>query len=279
MDNDLNITSMSQISPTTVEASTMENNEMTGTPPAPSTSTTMSNTTPMTSTVAIILPPADIGRILVPELSLMIFHQLLSMTLAGLPPPFLCALHGSPCYSHIHAEYKFVNFVLSDATMPVFRTITIRGGRLKKIRFLQIRSDNFSLGSWNSRNNNGSRHPLKTHVCKLLNYFHKINFTAVQPARTQHSTDSELFEANLNVDSILHEICHIANASNEMPAFRVKFLGYNPGNLIDQGRLNHYVELVTARLADGNRTWTPRRELSGDGGVVHDGIVWIWETV
>ncbi|ATZ53499.1 hypothetical protein BCIN_09g03400 [Botrytis cinerea B05.10] len=248
-------------------------------PPAPSTGPAMSNTTPMTSTAAIILPPVGMGRVLFPELSLMLFHQLLSMTLAGLPPPLVCAFHGSPCYPHIYAEYKSVNFVLSDATMPVFRTITIRGGKLEKIRYLQIRSDNFSVRSWDARSNNGSRHPLKTHVCKLFNSFHEINFTAVQPARTQHFTNSELFEANLNIESILHEICHIVNASNQTPTFRVKFLGYNPGNLIDQGRLNQYVRLVTGKLADGNRTWTPRRELTGDGGVVHDGIVWIWEII
>ncbi|KAK6607777.1 hypothetical protein H4I96_04012 [Botrytis cinerea] len=67
-------------------------------PPAPSTGPAMSNTTPMTSTAAIILPPVGMGRVLFPELSLMLFHQLLSMTLAGLPPPLVCAFHGSPCY-------------------------------------------------------------------------------------------------------------------------------------------------------------------------------------
>ncbi|TGO58769.1 hypothetical protein BCON_0051g00080 [Botryotinia convoluta] len=299
MDAKLNITSISQISSAIVEASTVENNETTSTPqesstitttamenedqsattslqpPVPSTSTTMSNITPMTSAATLIPPPARLDSKLPLELRLPIYNSVLCMTVAGRLPPILPALHGTSDYSILQDQYRIINFVLSDATLPVFSTITNRGNKLNKILYLHIRSDNFTF----LRLNENSRRTLIRHVCKLRNSFQKITFTAIQPTRTPHTTDSELFEANGNVDSILHQICDMVIASDQAPEFRLKFLGYNIGNLIDQRRLNGFVGIVSRRLAVPGRSWIPRRELVGDDGVVHDGMVWIWELV
>ncbi|KAF5872945.1 uncharacterized protein Bfra_008222sa [Botrytis fragariae] len=244
-------------------------------PPIPSTSTTMSSITTMISAISTIPPPGRLGSRLPLELRLAIYIPLLCMTVAGRLPPILYALSGTSDYSILQAQYKIINFVLSDATLPVFSTITKRGNKLKKILYLHIRSDNFTFYGLNDN----SRKLLVRHYCKLENSFRKITFTAIQPTRTPQTTESELYEANSNVDSILYQLCEIVIASVQAPQFRLKFLGYNNGNLIDQRKLNDFVDQVSRKLAVPGRIWTRRREMVGDDGVVHDGIVWIWELV
>ncbi|TGO28515.1 hypothetical protein BPAE_0026g00030 [Botrytis paeoniae] len=228
-------TTMSNITPTTSTTTTIP-------PPTPSTSTTMSNITPMTSIVTIIPPSGRLSSRLPLELRLAIYIPLLCMTIAGRLPPILYALYGTSDYSIVQAQYKIINFILSNATLPVFSTITKRGNKLNKILYLHIRSDNFTF----FRLDENSRRLLVRHNCKLRNSFRKITFTAIQPTRTPHTTESELYEANSNVDSILHQICDIVIASDQAPEFRLKFLGYNIGNLIDQRKLSEFVGLVDA---------------------------------
>ncbi|TGO09499.1 hypothetical protein BTUL_0163g00090 [Botrytis tulipae] len=326
VDAKLNITSISQIPSAIVEASTMENNNMTSTPqessaipaatmenedqtattslqlptpstgttmsnitattsttatsttatiapPTPSTITTMNNITPTNAVVAVIPSPVHMGRLPI-ELRLPIYNSLLCMTVAGRLPPILRAFHGTSEYPLLQYLYRLINFILSNATLPIFSTITNRGNRLNKILYLHLRSDNFQFHGLEDN----SRYLLTRHVCKIQNSFQKITFTAIQPTRTPHNSE-ELFQTNTNVHYLLDPICHIVNASVEACEVRFKFLGYNIGNLIDQSNLNNFVGQVSHRLVAQSRRWTPRRELVGDDGLVHDGIVWIWELV
>lgn len=168
MDAKLNITSISQIPSAIVEASTMESNNMTSTSQESSEitpvamenedqtattslqlstlsiGTTMSNATPTTSTTANIPSPLYIGRLPI-ELRLPIYNSFLCMTVAGLLPPILRAFHGTSEYSLLQYLYRLINFVLSNATLPIFSTITNRGNRLNKILYLHLRSDNFQF--------------------------------------------------------------------------------------------------------------------------------------
>ncbi|TGO88453.1 hypothetical protein BPOR_0161g00070 [Botrytis porri] len=264
-------TTMSNITPTTSTTTTIP-------PPTPSTSTTMSNITPMVSILTTIPPSGRLSTTLPLELRLAIYKPLLCMTIAGRLPPILYALHGTSDYSIVQAQYRIINFILSDATMRVFSTITRRGNRLGKLHYLHVRSDNFTLYGPNGVNND-SRNLVVRHYCKLQNSFRKVTFTAVQQARTPHTTESELDEANFNASYILHQLCEIVVASVQTADLRLKFLGYNMGNSIDQRRMNGFVRLASSTLAVSGRIWTPRRELVGDDGVVHDGIVWIWKLV
>ncbi|TGO39784.1 hypothetical protein BHYA_0048g00490 [Botrytis hyacinthi] len=275
-----NMTSTPQES-SAITAVAMENEDQTATTslqlPTPSTGTTMSNITPTTSVAAIIPSPVYIGRLPI-ELRLPIYNSLLCMTVAGRLPPILRAFHGTSEYPLLQYLYRLINFILSNATLPIFSTITNRGNRLDKILYLHLRSDNFENRFF--RIENSSRHLLVRHVCKLRNSFQKITFTAIQPTRTPHNThDEELVDVNLNVGYILNQMCEIVIASVQACEFRLKFLGYNNGNLIDQSKLNLFVRQVSNKLVVPRRRWTPRRELAGDDGLVHDGIVWIWEFV
>ncbi|KAF7952237.1 uncharacterized protein EAE97_001734 [Botrytis byssoidea] len=270
-----NMTSTPQESPA-IPAATMENQDQTATTSlqlsTPSTGTTMSNITSTNAVVAAMPSPAYIGRLPI-ELRLPIYNSLLCMTVAGCLPPILRAFHGTSEYPLLQYLYRLVNFILSNATLPIFWTITNRGKRLDKILYLHLRSDNFEY----FRLEDDSRHLLKRHVCKLQNSFQKITFTAIQPTRTPHNSD-ELWETNTNVSHVLDQICDIVNASVQACEVRFKFLGYNNGNLDDHRYLYNFVGQVSRRLRV-TRRWTPRRELVGDDGLVHDGIVWIWELV
>ncbi|THV52453.1 hypothetical protein BGAL_0078g00020 [Botrytis galanthina] len=238
-------TTMSNITPTTSTTATIA-------PPTPSTSTTMSNITPTTSVAANIPSPLYIGRLPI-ELRLPIYNSFLCMTVAGLLPPILRAFHGTSEYSLLQYLYRLINFVLSNATLPIFSTITNRGNRLNKILYLHLRSDNFQF----YRLEEDLCNLLKRHVCKLRNSFQKITFTAIQPTLIPpHTTrdSEELFEANTNVDLILAQICDIVIGSVQAPEFRLKFLGYNNGNLIDQRRLNRIVEDAFAEVQISGET-------------------------
>ncbi|TGO50212.1 hypothetical protein BOTNAR_0402g00090 [Botryotinia narcissicola] len=221
-------TTMSNITPTTSTTATIA-------PPTPSTSTTMSNITSTNAVVAAILSPAYIGRLPI-EVRLPIYNSLLCMTVAGRLPPILRAFHGTSEYPLLQYLYRLVNFILSNATLPIFWTITNRGKRLDKILYLHLRSDNFEYFGLEDE----SRHLLKRHVCKLRNSFQKITFTAVQPTRTPHNSE-ELWETNTNVSHVLDHICDIVNASVQACEVRFKFIGYNNGNLVDQSYLYNFV--------------------------------------
>ncbi|KAF7933640.1 uncharacterized protein EAE98_003349 [Botrytis deweyae] len=243
-------------------------------PPTPSAITMMSNITPVVA-VAATFPPPGLMATFPLELRIFIYKMSLCMTVAGLLPPILLAFHGTSDYPLLQHLYKTINFVLSDATLPLFSTIKKFGNKLQKLFYLHIRSDNFEFYRLDST----TRTLLAHHNCKLQNWFRKITFTAIQPTRTPQTTDSELSEANSNIDSILSQLCSIVGASVEAPEFRVKFLGYINGNLTDQRRLDQYVNFASHQLTFSGRRWTPTRELVGDDGLVHNGIVWIWKLV
>ncbi|KAF7898406.1 hypothetical protein EAF00_004852 [Botryotinia globosa] len=256
--------------PTTATSTTATSTTATIAPPTPSTSTTMSNITPTNAVVAVIPSAVYIGRLPI-ELRLPIYNSLLCMTVAGHLPPILRAFHGTSEYPLLQYLYKLINFILSNATLPIFWTITNRGKRLDKILYLHLRSDSFNYFGLEDNSRNLLRH----HVCKLRNHFQKITFTAIQPTRTPHNS-AELLHTNTNVSFVVNQLCDILNASVQACEFRFKFLGYNNGNLMDQSNVYNFVGEVSRRLRV-TRRWTPRRELVGDDGLVHNGIVWIWE--
>ncbi|KAF7954392.1 hypothetical protein EAE96_005515 [Botrytis aclada] len=245
------------------------------TPAAPSTNTMMSNITPMTSAITTTLPDGLRIRNSPLELSLAIYLHLLCMTIAGGLPPILLAFHGQPEYTILQGMYQRANFVLSDATLPKFATFKRSTNLLSKIPYLQIRSENLRL----SKINTDTLRLLTNHYCKLHNYFQTINFTAIQPTRTPHTPQYVLADANDNVRAILVHICHIMNASVQAPEFRLKFLGYDVLNPIDQSRMDDFVGSVSNGLASPGKIWVRGQELNREDGLPHDGLVWVWKRV
>ncbi|RAL65976.1 hypothetical protein DID88_005637 [Monilinia fructigena] len=181
------------------------------------------------------------------------------MTIAGQPPALLFALKGTINYTVAQREYKRINFMLSDATFAAFQRIS-KHGKFKDILFLNIRSDSFTTCPY------VGRHPISHHITKLMNNFLTINFTATPPPNATTAANSQMMVAS------------------QQPArerkIRVKFLDYQGGNWT-AASIRRQVATVEYALAAGASPnisqRTGRREFVGDGGVVHDGIVWVWD--
>ncbi|KAB8294988.1 hypothetical protein EYC80_006937 [Monilinia laxa] len=272
-------------SPALVEAAESMTNESAASS-APPPSAIANNTTNFPQFVIVTTtmnnataPPPALSLIstLAVETRIPIYIPNLSMTIAGQPPALLFALKGTANYPVAQREYKRINFVLSDANFAAFQRMS-RHGKFKDILFLNIRSDSFTTFP------HVGRHPISHHVTKLMNNFLTINFTATSPpnaALAANATRSH--EVVANVDSILNLIGQMMVASQQPlreRKIRVKFLDHQGGNW-SAASIQRHVATVEYTLAAGagptRSQRTGRREFVGDGGVVHDGIVWVWD--